>query len=199
MINLKYYILLLSFSTLVFSCKKNYSFKEKERSTQVVTLDSIIASLDSQEKKEDFLISIFRDDQRVRDADKEYEILKKNNFDHNSAAYKELMQKMIVTDSLNFVKTMKYLEKYGFPKFKPTNQLSIYVFNTITMHQPTYEKQLQLFPYLYEAYQQGKIPSDKFSFLLNNMYRHKYNKSYPHAQTDEGNIRQLLEELQLID
>ncbi|SHJ47862.1 hypothetical protein [Aquimarina spongiae] len=171
-------------------------FSCKEQKTEDIA--TTVSALDSQTKKEAYLLSIFQDDQKVRDDKKEHEILKRNNFDYQTQEYKAYLKKVHITDSLNFIKIKTYLERFGFPDFKPTNELALHAFNTVLMHQPTYEKQLQLFPYLYQGYKEGKIPKEKFSFLLNNMHRHKYGKSYPHAKTDEENIKQLLKKLELI-
>jgi len=182
---IRYFLFLASVVIALVSCNKTSNIQNPKTEDIVTT----VAALDSQAKKEAYLLSIFQDDQKVRDDKKEHEILKRNNFDYQTQEYKAYLKKVHITDSLNFIKIKTYLERFGFPDFKPTNELALHAFNTVLMHQPTYEKQLQLFPYLYQGYKEGKIPKEKFSFLLNNMYRHKYGKSYPHAQTDEENIK----------
>ena len=174
--------------------KKSPSAIEKQTSLDI---DSEINSLVSVEKKEKFLININYKDQDVRNPDRAYEILKKNNYDKNSYEYQKYLGRMIYVDSLNFVKVKKYLEVYGYPTFKSDNHRVGSAIRSVCMHQPTYQKQLELFPYIYKAYKDSLITADNFSFLLNNMHRHKFGDSYPHAISNEENIKQLLEKLNL--
>ncbi|WP_109098722.1 hypothetical protein [Aquimarina sp. AU58] len=180
---------------VTLSCNKESKLKVNEPQTE--DLDSLMLSLDTQEKKEQFLIDLYDEDQDVRNSDREHEILKRNNYDMNSYEYQEHMDRMIYVDSINFIKAKKYLETHGYPTFKLDDYRISGAIELICMHQPTYEKQLELFPYLYQAYKDNLITADNFSFLLNNMHRHKFDKSHPHAISNEENIKQLLEILEL--
>ncbi|GAA4273337.1 hypothetical protein GCM10022258_26310 [Aquimarina gracilis] len=162
-------------------------------------IDSLINSLNTTGKKEKFLIKIDHNDQDARNPDRANEILKRNKYNKSSYEYKEYLYRMIYVDSINFVKVKKYLQTYGYPTFKSEDYRVGSAIRLVCMHQPTYQKQLELFPYLHKAYKDSLIEADSFSFLLNNMHRHKYGDSHPHAITNEENIKQLLEKLGLED
>ncbi|WP_405209014.1 hypothetical protein [Aquimarina sp. LLG6339-5] len=191
--NSKLYIL-LSLVFIVFCTRKPNTKASKE---QPDDLNSLITTLDTQEKKEQFLAELYYNDQDVRNKDRAHEILKRNKYDMGSYEYQEYSDRRRYIDAINFDKAKKYLEVYGYPKFKPSTYRSISAFSLICMHQPTYQQQLELFPYLYQAYRDSLITADNFSFLLNNMHRHKFGESHPHAISNEENIIQLLEKLDL--
>lgn len=167
------------------------------KKSRLENLDSLILSLDTQVKKEQFLIDLHDLDQDARNPERKHEILKRNDYDINSYEYKEYMDRMWYIDVANFNNIKRYLEIHGYPTFKPKSNKVNSVIRLICMHQSTYQKQLVLFPYLHKAYEDSLISSEGFSFLLNNMHRHKYGKSHPHAITYEENIKQLLEKLAL--
>ena len=196
---LKTYIMKLSiylcvFLALLISCKQETKTKEIEDKTE--DIKTIISNLDTNEKKEAFLIELHDIDQGNRGEKiglQRLEILKRNNYNIYSQEYLEFLFKRMKIDSINTVKAMAYLDTYGYPEFGVKNNEARRAINLILMHQPTYEKQLRLFPYVYQAFKNDFISADSFSFLLNNMHRHRYGKSYPHALTNEENIKQLLE------
>ncbi|WP_109436334.1 MULTISPECIES: hypothetical protein [Aquimarina] len=187
------YIYSIGFLLIIISCSKQNNNQIQSHSIDV---DSLIISLNTQEKKEKFLADLFQQDQNVRNADRENEILKKNNYDINSSEYKEYRRKINEVDSLNYLKTSKYLKEYGYPTFKSDNHKVAPAIKTICLHQP-FDKQAVLFPYIYKAYNNGFINREHFSFLLNKMHIMKYGESHPHAVNYEENIEQLLEKLQL--
>lgn len=191
---MKLIIQLCTVLILLISCKQETKTKEIE--TKPENIKTMIESLDTNEKKEAFLVELLDIDQGNRGEKKGMEgleILKNNNYNKHSQEYIDFFFKGMKIDSINTVKAIAYLQAYGYPEFKVKNNDARYVFNAILMHQPTYEKQLVLFPYVHKAFINGYISADNFSFLLNNMHRTLYNKSYPHARTNEENIKQLLE------
>ncbi len=161
-----------------------------------INLDSLITSLHTKERKEKFLIDLLQRDQEVRDSDKKLEILKRNNYDMKSEEFQNYARKMVDTDSINFLKAKKYLEAFGYPDYLESDSKANYALNVTALHQP-FKRQLVLFPYIYKAYNDGLINSERFSFFLNKMHIHKYGESHPHAITYEENIEQLLDKLQL--
>lgn len=186
--NSKVYI--LPFIVLVFSCtKKPNHDPSKEKSDD---LNSLITNLDTQEKKEEFLAELFLNDQKVRNPDQELIILRANNYDMNSLPHRDYRRKMRQTDSINFLKVKTYLEIYGYPDFLGSDSKASYGLHAVSLHQ-SFEKQLILLPYMHKAYINNLIDSERFSFFLNKMYIHKFGKSYPHAISNEENIKQLLE------
>ncbi|MBG6133456.1 hypothetical protein IWQ47_004866 [Aquimarina sp. EL_43] len=186
------FIVLVIITTL--SCNKEPRLKVNK--PEIEDLDSLILSLDTQEKKEQFLIDLHDKDQDVRNSDREHEILKRNNYNTQSQQYQEFVERCIYTDAINFKKIKKYLEIHRYPIFKPKHDNSISAIRLICLHQ-SFDKQLELFPYLYKAYNDGFINSERFSFLLNKMHIMKYGESHPHAISYEENVEQLLEKLQL--
>ena len=175
---------------ILLSCNK------ESNEPQTEDLDSLIISLNTQEKKEKFLIDLYNKDQDVRNSDREHEVLKRNNYKTQSQEYQEFVERRMYTDDINFKKIKRYLEIYRYPTFKPKHNNSTSAIRLICLHQ-SFNKQLELFPYLYKAYNDGLINSERFSFLLNKMHIHKYGESHPHAISYEENIGQLLEKLQL--
>lgn len=186
------FFVLIIITTL--SCNKEPRLKVNK--PEVEDLDSLIVSLDTQEKKEQFLADLHDKDQDVRNTDRENEILKRNNYNTRSQEYQEYVERGIYVDAINFQKIKKYLEIHNYPTFKPNNDNSISAIRLICLHQ-SFDKQLELFPYLYNAYNDGYLNSERFSFLLNKMHIMKYGESHPHAISYEENIEQLLEKLQL--
>ncbi|EZH75011.1 hypothetical protein ATO12_09785 [Aquimarina atlantica] len=186
------YIYIIGF-VLIISCSKQNNNQIKSHS---INLDSLITSLNTQEKKEKFLVNLFQQDQNVRNSDRENEILKRNNYNVDSSEYQDYRRRIKEVDSLNYLSILKYLKEYGYPVFKSKNPKVIPAIRTVCLHQ-SFNKQLELFPYLYKAYNDGFINSEEFSFLLNRMHIMKYGESYPHAISYEENIEQLLEKLQL--
>ncbi len=178
---------------LIISCSKHNNTQIQSRS---IDIDSLIISLDTQEKKEKFLADLLQQDQNVRNTDRENEILKRNNYDMNSSEYQVYKKEREGVDSLNFFKALKYLKEYGYPTFKSGNYKASSAIRTVCLHQ-SFDKQLVLFPYIYKTYNDGFINSERFSFLLNKMHIHKYGKRHPHAISYEENIKQLLEKLEL--
>ncbi len=179
------------------SCNVEPKSRSRAKKWPNLNIDSLVHSLTTIEKKEKFLIDIGYIDQDVRNPDRSHEILKRNNYDKNSYEYQEYLDRMAYIDSINFIKIKKYLETYGYPVFTLDNHRIGASIRLVCMHQPTYQKQLELFPYLHKAYKDSLITADKFSFLLNNMHRHKFGDSHPHAISNKENIRQLLEILEL--
>jgi len=178
---------------VLVSCKKGTTTKTTEDNPEAI--QAIIANLDTNEKKEAFLVELYHIDQGNRGEKKgfeELEILKKHNYSKQSQEYIDFMFNTMKVDSINTAKAIAYLHAYGYPEFEVKNNEARYAFQAILMHQPTYEKQLELFPYIHKAYMDEYIGADDFSFLLNNMHRHLQGKSHPHARTNEENIRQLL-------
>ncbi len=188
--------LLVSVFVFAISCNEQPK-NSSSKNNSYRNIDSIINSLNTDKKKEQFLINIATLDQKVRNTDDKYEILKRNNFDVKSKEYQDRIKKAIQTDSINFIKIMKYLKKYGYPRFKSDDYRCFSSIEIVCMHQSTYAKQLEIFPYLYNAYKDSLVSADSFSFLLNNMHRHKFNESYPQAITNEKNIVELLIKLKL--
>ena len=175
----------------MFSCNEKYSKQEDSNN-----IDEDVKSLNTIEKKEIFLVSLFSKDQSVRNEKKELEILKRNGFDMSSDEYQEYVKEMITVDSINFLHAKKYLESYGYPASKNFSYKASYAITTICLHQ-RYEKQLILFPFIYRAYKNKDLSRDDFSFLLNRMHINKYGDSHPHAVTNEENIKELLDKLEL--
>ncbi len=173
----------------MLSCKQEI----KKKSTNT---DDQVSSLTSQKTKEQFLENLFASDQSVRDSDIKLEILKRNNYDHKSKEYQNHLRLIMKTDSINFLKALKYLQVYNYPNPKDFSSKANYAIYTIFLHQ-SYQKQLELFPYILRSYKKGFINNESFSFLLNKMYIHKFGTSHPQAITDEKNIRELLKKLKL--
>ncbi|WP_147405013.1 hypothetical protein [Aquimarina sp. AD10] len=185
-----YRLLLFLFISCMLSCK------EQEIKKNQISINNQILSLTTQKTKEQFLEGLFDSDQAARNSGVELEILKRNNYDQKSEEYQDYIRKMIETDSINFLKSKKYLEVYGHPNTKDFSSKASYAVKTICLHQ-TYKKQLELFPYMYEGYTKGYLTNESFSFLLNRLHINKYGTSYPQAINDEENIKQLLEKLKL--
>ena len=72
------------------------------KKSRLENLDSLILSLDTQVKKEQFLIDLHDLDQDARNPERKHEILKRNNYDINSYEYKEYMDRMWYIDVANF-------------------------------------------------------------------------------------------------
>ncbi len=172
------------------------SCKQQDIKNNQISIENQVLSLTSQKIKENFLINLFESDQSVRDSKMELEILKRNNYNRKSEEYLDYIRKIVETDSVNFLKTKKYLEVYGYPKLKEYNSKANYAVKTICLHQ-SYKKQLELFPYIYKGYEKGYINNESFSFLLNKMHINKYGKSYPQSIDNNINIKELLEKLKL--
>lgn len=56
------------------------------------------------------------------------------------------------------------LESFGYPDYLESDSKANYALNVIALHQ-SFNKQLVLFPYIYKAYNDGFVNSERFSFF----------------------------------
>lgn len=141
----------------ILSCKKE-SFQE---------LEYELPELTTQEDHISFLEELFENDQKYRVA--------KNALDLNSKSYnikvEQAKDSIAWYDQLNLIKVEKYLAQHPYPSLKIYgNELSIAPI-MVVHHQPSYTTARQdFFPVFHEAYRNGDITPNLFSFYLGRWY-----------------------------
>ncbi len=189
-------LLFLIVMLLFYSCEKEKKLNDPKNNLHSVDFE--ILQLKTDKQKESFLTRVFESDQEVRKPEEKNEILKRNNYDLNSKDFKEYVIKGAKVDSLNFYKIRKYLYAFGYPSFQMENFKASSAIHTILLHQ-SFDRQMQLIHYPLEAYRQGKISGESFSFLLNKMHLNRFGKSLPSNNDEKAYIEELIKNLNLDD
>lgn len=122
------------------------------------TIQDEIAELTTSALQEKYLETIYDEDQRIRDHTKEY-------------TYQELKS----VDSINLLKVMAYLDKYGYPQQKDMSDKAVRT-PELVLHHYGGENRLELkskyLEMIVEANKKGDL--EDISFFLNRMYSDKY-------------------------
>lgn len=176
-------------SCIVVSCKS-----EKKRDKQDFKI--IIDTLSTQESKEQFLLKVFKRDQRVRNPNVEKEILEQTHYDMQSPEYKNHMSQMHYVDSLNFCAVYYYLKKHGYPDFRFNNALAEYAIIAVARHQNP-RNRMKLLPHLQKAYKEGNLKAEDFSDFLEEIHIDRFGKGLKinNPTTYKENIGVLIEKL----
>lgn len=159
--------------------------------------DYKIESLDTFEAREQFLSKLFDDDQRVRNSKLKQRVLKESNYDLQSNTYKSYVNKQIKMDSINFSKAIAYLKQHEYPSNKVYSSSASLAIWAVGLHQVTYEKRLELFPYLFKSYKNSNLSDEFFATYVSEMYTLKFKKRFKTSMNQKEDINHLLDTLNL--
>lgn len=155
-----------------------------------------INNLASFEDKKSYLEAIYKDDQRVRDAQKSTDLI--NKYGRDSKEYRSYGQVMRQQDAINLAKIEGYFTAYGYPE-KEMGEIATMAPWLVIHHTQGYEPRERNFEILYNAYLNGTIDIDAISFYLGRMYEIKFGNRHrmenPYKLEDE--VNQLIKKLGL--
>lgn len=187
---MKVYILILTtISAILLSCNE-------KQSTDFFKIENEISCLESFEDKKSYLEAIYKDDQRVRDAEKSTELI--NKYGINSKEYRIYGQAMRQQDAINLAKIEGYFATYGYPE-KEMGEIATMTPWLVIHHAEGYKVREGNFEIIYGAYLEGSIDIDAVSFFLGRMYEIKFGERFrmgnPYRLEDE--VDMLMEKLGL--
>lgn len=154
-----------------------------------------IASLNTHDKKEHFLLNLFKSDQSHRVTQGDTAI----KYGYLSKKHIAFLKDGVKQDSINFEKAIFYSETFNYPSCNEFSELACLSMLYVVGHRGSFEDQKSVFNYFHVAYIENKIDEDKFLFLLDEMYERKYRILYDfkNKYTVKERIEILIEILEL--
>jgi hypothetical protein len=155
----------------------NWEFFYKEFEIKV-DIQTEISQLTTETARKDFLTTIFKEDQRVRQDSIDATVLTR-------------------IDALNLVKIDRYLAKYGYPSKAIYGEIAAYTPWTVIHHNGNLDIRESFFPILFKAWKDKDIKTNSFYLYLNRSYQAIFGKSFKReaSMTDEEEINKLILEL----
>jgi hypothetical protein len=182
---------IIVFALLIFVGCKSYESLDSKITKEINSLNSI-------DKKKNFLEKLLIDDQSLR-KDQTFEIMTK--YGNNSKEALDFAHKQMTSDSINLIKTEAYLLKYGYPRKIDFGKQIVFAPWAVIHHSSDFAARQRNFETLYAAYLIDDIDEGSFSFYLNRSYEDKYQKRLERkvGRTTMEEIYLLRKELDLED
>lgn len=158
--NLKKTIFILFISLVSFSCTRTQEPFKYSKSLHIEKLNTI-------ELKKEFLENIYQTDQKVRNE----ESSAVQYYGYKSNEHKMALQKMIQTDSNNFVEIMNYLSLNKYPDEKSFGEIASMTPWLIFHHYPYNKFEKEQYNILSTAYKKGLVSDSNIEWFLRRKLR----------------------------
>ncbi|MGB3467682.1 MAG: hypothetical protein WBA74_20520 [Cyclobacteriaceae bacterium] len=189
--------IVIALVTVCFSNIQNHTIKTYELSdVEMKLLSDRIGTLDSIEKRKNFLENLFSTDQKVR-------INEANTIDkygYNTPEHLRALSSMDSVDTYHLYLIKQYLDIYGFPSKHDYHDIATLTPLMVFHHKSDFEEFKNYFHYFYSAYRGGDISADRLSLILNRKYMFKFDKNFNEEEkpfSNEAKIEKLIKVLDL--
>jgi len=132
-----------------------------------------VKKLHTLEDRENYLLYLFDEDQKMRQGASADIILK---YGTQSPEMREFTQKVMALDALNLQRVETYLDEFGYPDHSEHGDLANAAIPAVIHHCDSYEDRERLLPILHDAYKRDLIGIDPILMILNRMHRMKFGK-----------------------
>lgn len=155
-----------------------------------------IENLKTIEDHKSFLDNLFQADQKLRQG-QDFSIMLEHG--RESEEYNKFLIEFIEQDSINLLKTEKYLKEFGYPNKDEVGELEAYAPWAVIHHSAKFATLKKNFHYIYNAFKNGSIDESSISLYLNGMYEIKYrNRFHTNGKFDvQEEIDSLIKVLEL--
>lgn len=130
-----------------------------------------IKLLESTEQKQEYLESIFKADQDIRN---DSDIILK--YGYGSQEHKDHFEKMRTEDEANYKKIEIYLKEYGYPSIITMSEIAVITPWVVIHHSSVDNARRRNFPFLFDAYKKGDLDEGSFSMYLDRWYKMEFNE-----------------------
>lgn len=192
----KFYFLL---AFLIATACQNSQSQKKDSPKPTVekpVISSEIAALNTPEKREAFLVDIFKKDQNFRKNEKSSVL---QTYGSDSEEYRDFIKQYLEIDETNREKIHAYLQKFGYPidpKFSREAKDAPWL---VIHHMTDVQQRKSYFPYLDTAFHQKALNVEQLDLYLGRTYEFQFGE-YPHWKTRYkpiDKVEWLIEELEL--
>ncbi len=143
-----------------------------------VNVEDEIAELQSLSGKEEYLEYILETDQNIRDGRSSEIYLK---YGENSSEYQNFIYIMDSIEKLNLKRIDIYLKSFGYPSVDSVSRNASIAPWIVIHHTTDVEKRKKYFKYLFKAYKDGNLTTDRFEGYLGRTYQFQFG-NYPSGE-----------------